>query len=142
MPVIIENLICLIGLTLCVVPGAVQSSALLRAVFIVFCLLQIPVWELLYGKLKLKRVLAYESVYLMTNFFLALIFRLVVRASTLESTEAAHACFMFYVVFNVLHWVYVVMRLIMKRRAEGPPVKNPEDLRYGLIRDEDVEDRL
>ena len=142
MPVIIENLICFLGLTLCVLPGMAQNPALLAAVFVVFCRGQIPVIEKLYGKMKVKSILAYESVYLMTNFLLALIFRLVVRASVLESRSGAYAAFMLYVALCVVHWIYLIIRLCIKRRAEGPPPINPEDLKYGLIRDEDVEDTL
>lgn len=142
MPVIIENLICFLGLTLCVLPGVAQSGALLAVIFAVFCLGQIPAVEKLYGKMKIKSILAYESVYLMTNFLLALIFRLVVRASILESRSGAYAAFMLYVVLGAVHWAYIIIRLCMKRRAEGPPLINPEDLKYGLIRDEDVEDTL
>ncbi|MCH5188683.1 MAG: hypothetical protein J1F63_09800 [Oscillospiraceae bacterium] len=142
MPVVIENLICFLGLTLCVLPGVAQSPALLAAIFILFCLGQIPVVEMLYGKMKVKSILAYESVYLMANFLLALIFRLVVWGSVLESRSGARAAFMLYVVFSVVHWVYMIIRLCIKRHSEGPPPINPEDLRYGLIRDEDVEDTM
>ena len=142
MPVIIENLICFLGLTLCVLPGVAEKPALLAVIFTVFCLGQIPVVEMLYGKMKVKSILAYESVYLMTNFLLALIFRLVVWSSVFESRSGARAAFMLYVVLCAMHWVYIIIRLCMKRRAEGPPPINPEDLKYGLIRDEDVEDTL
>lgn len=142
MPVIIENLICFFGLALCVLPGVAQSPVLLTAIFILFCIGQIPAVEMLYGKMKVKSILAYESVYLMTNFLLALIFRLIVWSSVLESRSGARAAFMLYVALSVVHWAYIIIRLCMKRRAEGPPLINPEDLKYGLIRDEDVEDTL
>lgn len=140
MPVFIENLICFLGLTLCVLPGVAQSRGFLTVIYIVFCLGQIPVCEKLYGKMKFKQVLSYESVYLMLNFLLALVFRLVVWTSALESTGGAYAAFMLYVVFSTVHWLFIIIRLCIKRKIEGPPQRNPEDLRYGLIRDEDAED--
>ena len=141
MPVLVENLMCFLGLSLCAMLYEEQSQGLLFAIVILFCLGQIVICENQYGKMKFKQVLSYESVYLMTNFLFALVFRLILRASVLDE-KSAYAGFMFYLWFSAVHWVYIIIRLIIKRRIEGPTPKDPKKLRYGLIRDEDVEDTL
>ena len=142
MPVLIENLLCFLGLSVCSMLSAEQSRGLLTAIVVLFCLGQIIICEYLYRKMKFKQVLSFESVYLMTNFLFALVFRLLLRASVLESTSGPYTAFMFYLVFSAVHWIYIIIRLIVKRLIEGPSPKNPANLRYGLIRDEDVEDTL
>lgn len=141
MPVIIQNLICLAGASLLAAKAPTAGAWFIRAVFAVFCLGHLPVSELLYRRMKFRRMLGFESVYLMTNFFIALIFRLVLRAC-MENEKAALACFMFFILFGAAHWTYSIIRLCIKRKIEGPPPKNPEDMRYGLIRDEDVKNEM
>lgn len=140
MPVLTENLMCFLGLALCALPGAAENPGLLRGIFIIFCLGQIPVFEMAYRKLRVKQILAYESVYLMTNFLFALVFRLVLRAASPIAKTGPNAAFMLFLVFNGVHWLYAIIRLIIKRVKDGPEPK--KYVRYGIIQDQDAEEGL
>ncbi len=140
MPVLTENLMCFLGMALCALPGAASNRSLLTGIFIVFCLGQIPVFEAAYRKLTVKQILSYESVYLMTNFLFALGFRLLVWKSLPASTSGADAGFMFFLIFNGTHWLYAVIRLIIKRIIDGPGPK--KYVRYGIIQDDETEEGL
>ena len=138
MPVLTENLMCFLGMALCALPGASENTGLIRGIFIVFCLGQIAVFEMAYRKLRVKQILGYESVYLMTNFLFALGFRLVVWSSAPTATAGANAGFMFFLIFNAVHWLYAVVRLLIKRGIDGPEPK--KIVRYGIIQDSEAEE--
>ncbi len=140
MPVLTENLMCFLGLSLCALPGAAADPGLLRGIFIVFCLGQIPVFEMAYRKLTVKQILGYESVYLMTNFLLALVFRLLLWTSSPIEKTGPNAAFMLFLIFNAVHWVYVIVRLLIKRKIDGPGPK--KYVRYGIIQDSETEEGL
>lgn len=140
MPVFIENLLCFGGLTLCAIPAVAAHTP--AAVIIILCAVQPLLYKKMYSALKVKQVLAYESVYLMLNFLLALVFRLIVRSVAPQNTIGAYAAFMFFVAFNTFHWATMIIYLILKRRAMGPEPKNPEDYRYGIIQDDEVENTM
>lgn len=140
MPVLTENLLCFLGMALCALPGATGNGGLIRGIFILFCLGQIPVFEMAYRKLRVKQILSFESVYLMTNFLFALGFRLVIWSSAPVATAGANAGFMFFLIFNAIHWLYAIIRLIIKRKIDGPEPKN--HVRYGIIQDSEVEEGL
>ena len=126
---------------LLVLPIAARGPVM-WAVFIAPCVVQLIVNGLFYRRMQFRRALGFESVYLMSSFLLSLIFRLVLRGSSLESYGSALSCFMFFIAYNAVHWIFAFICLGVKRRREGPPAKKPEDLRYGLIRDEGNKDEL
>lgn len=140
MPVLTENLMCFLGMALCALPNASGNGGLIKGIFIVFCLGQIPVFEMAYRKLKIKQILSFESVYLMTNFLFALGFRLIVGSSSPTATAGANAGFMFFLIFNGIHWIYAIIRLIIKRKTDGPEPK--KYVRYGIIQDSETEEGL
>lgn len=142
MPVFIENLLCFGGLTLCAIPAVAMRIPLTAAIFIILCAVQPLLYKKMYTGLRVKQVLAYESVYIMLNFLLALVFRLIVRAASPQNIIGAYTAFMFFVVFNTFHLATMIIYLILKRRAMGPEPKNPEDYRYGIIQDDEVENTM
>ena len=140
MPVLTENLMCFLGMSLCALSGAADGRSLLTGIFVVFCLGQIVVFEMAYRKLTIKQILSYESVYLMTNFLFALVFRLLVWKSSPTATAGANASFMFFLIFNGAHWLYAIVRLIVKRVIDGPGPK--KYVRYGIIQDEEADEGM
>ncbi len=141
MPVIANLIMCFGAMGLLVLPIAARGPVM-WAVFVAPCVVQLIVNGLYYRRMKLSRALGFETVYLMSAFLLALVFRLALRASSLESYASALNCFIFFVAYNAVHIIFAAVALALKRRREGPPAKKPEDLRYGLIRDEDNKDEL
>ncbi len=140
MSVITENLLCFLGLAMCALPGAAGNAGLIRGIFVIFCLAQIPIFEMAYKKLRVRQILAYESVYLMTNFLFALVFRLVMRAAAPIEKLGPNTAFMFFLVFNAVHWIYAAVRLTVKRVKDGPEPK--KHVRYGIIQDSEIEEGL